>query len=170
MHTCKTQCHHCNTYRHSTSDACVCTACSERSASIASAGNSSLGGHSNATIGATGVVGGASATFTAGTGGAAVGGGYAGRDNVSQHDFPSLTVSDDFPMELLQEFESASVYGNFSLHSPLDFLTKYLQISIAPNLFCYIVYLLFCLISNYLLLLYHACLVPMCLYCVNLFT
>nr|XP_036224382.1 ral GTPase-activating protein subunit beta isoform X14 [Bactrocera oleae] len=88
------------------------SACSERSASIASAGNSSLGGHSNATIGATGVVGGASATFTAGTGGAAVGGGYAGRDNVSQHDFPSLTVSDDFPMELLQEFESASVYDN----------------------------------------------------------
>ncbi|XP_049315500.1 ral GTPase-activating protein subunit beta isoform X13 [Bactrocera dorsalis] len=88
------------------------SACSERSASIASAGNSSLGGHSNATIGATGVVGGASAPLTAGTGGAAVGGGYAGRDNVSQHDFPSLTVSDDFPMELLQEFESASVYDN----------------------------------------------------------
>ncbi|XP_050322011.1 ral GTPase-activating protein subunit beta isoform X18 [Bactrocera neohumeralis] len=88
------------------------SACSERSASIASAGNSSLGGHSNATIGATGVAGGASAPLTAGTGGAAVGGGYAGRDNVSQHDFPSLTVSDDFPMELLQEFESASVYDN----------------------------------------------------------
>ncbi|XP_039949360.1 ral GTPase-activating protein subunit beta isoform X12 [Bactrocera tryoni] len=88
------------------------SACSERSASIASAGNSSLGGHSNATIGATGVAGGASAPLTAGTGGTAVGGGYAGRDNVSQHDFPSLTVSDDFPMELLQEFESASVYDN----------------------------------------------------------
>ncbi|XP_012160069.1 ral GTPase-activating protein subunit beta isoform X5 [Ceratitis capitata] len=84
------------------------SACSERSASIASAGNSSLGGHSTATIG-----GATGNTFAAGAGSsAAAGGGYVGRDNLSQHDFPSLTISDDFPMELLQEFESASVYDN----------------------------------------------------------
>lgn len=29
------------------------------------------------------------------------------------HDSISLTMSDDFPTELLQDFESASVYGNF---------------------------------------------------------
>ncbi|XP_054741771.1 ral GTPase-activating protein subunit beta isoform X11 [Anastrepha obliqua] len=88
------------------------SACSERSASIASAGNSSLGGHSTATIGATGVAAGPSTTFAATGSAAAAGGGYVGRDNSSQHDFPSLTISDDFPMELLHEFESASVYDN----------------------------------------------------------
>ncbi|XP_053961645.1 ral GTPase-activating protein subunit beta isoform X16 [Anastrepha ludens] len=88
------------------------SACSERSASIASAGNSSLGGHSTATIGATGVAAGTSTTFAATGSAAAAGGGYVGRDNSSQHDFPSLTISDDFPMELLHEFESASVYDN----------------------------------------------------------
>ncbi|XP_036328029.1 ral GTPase-activating protein subunit beta isoform X4 [Rhagoletis pomonella] len=90
------------------------SACSERSASIASGGNSSLGGHSTATIGASGVAaGGASGTFAAtGSAAAAAGGGNVGRDNASQHDFPSLTISDDFPMELLHEFESASVYDN----------------------------------------------------------
>lgn len=85
------------------------SACSERSASIASGGNTSLGGHSTATIGAGAA--GAGGSFS-GTGAAAAVAGV-GRDNSSQHDFPSLTISDDFPMELLHEFESASVYGNF---------------------------------------------------------
>lgn len=31
------------------------------------------------------------------------------------HDSISLTMSDDFPAELLQDFESASVYGKLSL-------------------------------------------------------
>ncbi|XP_067623767.1 ral GTPase-activating protein subunit beta isoform X9 [Eurosta solidaginis] len=84
------------------------SACSERSASITSAGNSSLGGHSAATIGGVGgaTLASGSAAMTGGSGA------YAGRDNSSQHDFPSITISDDFPMELLHEFESASVYDN----------------------------------------------------------
>ncbi|XP_037958819.1 ral GTPase-activating protein subunit beta [Teleopsis dalmanni] len=99
------------------------SACSERSESLASVSNSSLGGHSSATIGAGGV--GASGTIAgtvapaAGSAGIALPAGASpnaaaaiGRDNSSQHDYPSLTISDEFPMELLHEFESASVYDN----------------------------------------------------------
>ncbi|XP_055857706.1 ral GTPase-activating protein subunit beta isoform X12 [Episyrphus balteatus] len=78
------------------------SACSERSASIASGGNISLGPQSTANIGSVNASGGsghfAKTSF--------------GRDSSSQHDYPSLTVSDDFPVELLQEFETASVYDN----------------------------------------------------------
>ncbi|XP_055920313.1 ral GTPase-activating protein subunit beta isoform X9 [Eupeodes corollae] len=81
------------------------SACSERSASIASGGNVSLGAHSTTTIGGGATGGGSAATFTGGKG-------SVGRDSSSQHDYPSLTVSDDFPVELLQEFETASVYDN----------------------------------------------------------
>ncbi|KAL5279969.1 RALGAPB family protein [Megaselia abdita] len=58
------------------------SACSERSASLAStSGNSSIGGHSTATLGA-------------------------------QSDLPSLTISEEIPPEYLQDFDTSSVYDN----------------------------------------------------------
>lgn len=60
----------------------LCSACSERSASLAStSGNSSIGGHSTTTLGA-------------------------------QSDLPSLTISEEIPPEYLQDFDTSSVYGN----------------------------------------------------------
>lgn len=97
------------------------SACSERSASIASGGNISLGAHDSAatSIGfgvgfnqGGGGGGGGGVGGRTGGGSASAGKGSIGRDNSSQHDYPSLTVSDDFPVELLQEFETASVYDN----------------------------------------------------------
>lgn len=71
------------------------SACSERSASCSiegGASNSSLGGQSTATLG---------------------GGAGAGRESLS-HDYPSLSISDDFPADmLLQDYEVASIYGKF---------------------------------------------------------
>ncbi|XP_037904135.1 ral GTPase-activating protein subunit beta isoform X4 [Hermetia illucens] len=70
------------------------SACSERSASCSiegGASNSSLGGQSTATLG---------------------GGAGAGRESLS-HDYPSLSISDDFPADmLLQDYEVASIYDN----------------------------------------------------------
>uniref|UniRef100_A0A1A9W0F5 Rap-GAP domain-containing protein n=1 Tax=Glossina brevipalpis TaxID=37001 RepID=A0A1A9W0F5_9MUSC len=89
------------------------SACSERSASVASVGNSSV--HSAATIGnlaSTGATAGSSCHGSTAAAVTANANNHSHRDNSSQHDYPSLTISDDFPLELLQEFESSSGYDN----------------------------------------------------------
>lgn len=80
-------------------------ACSERSASIASVGNSSLGAHSTVTIGNSVAAGSTAADSYHGSAT------LNARDSVSQHDYPSLTLFDDFPLEVLQEYETATSYG-----------------------------------------------------------
>lgn len=91
-------------------------ACSERSVSVTSVGNFSLSAHSTATIGNSVSIGGGG-----GVGGSASHQGSilatatatnSHRDSNSQHECPSLTVSDDYPVELLQEFDAFSSYGN----------------------------------------------------------
>ena len=72
---------------------------------MASMGNASLGGQSTATIGAGPASSQLPAHATSSNAGSSL------RDYSSQHDFPSLTISDDFPLELQHEFENASVYG-----------------------------------------------------------
>ncbi|KAL9926049.1 ral GTPase-activating protein subunit beta isoform 6-T7 [Glossina fuscipes fuscipes] len=89
------------------------SACSERSASVASVGNSSV--HSAATIGnlaSAGATAGSSCHGSTAAAATANANNHSHRDNSSQHDYPSLTISDDFPLELLQEFESSSGYDN----------------------------------------------------------
>uniref|UniRef100_A0A1A9UMW0 Rap-GAP domain-containing protein n=1 Tax=Glossina austeni TaxID=7395 RepID=A0A1A9UMW0_GLOAU len=86
---------------------------SERSASVASVGNSSV--HSAATIGnlaSAGATAGSSCHGSTAAAATANANNHSHRDNSSQHDYPSLTISDDFPLELLQEFESSSGYDN----------------------------------------------------------
>lgn len=83
-------------------------ACSERSASIASVGNASLGahsGHSTATIGNSVAAGSTAADSYHGSGT------LNARDSASQHDYPSLTLFDDLPLEVLHEYETATGYG-----------------------------------------------------------
>lgn len=80
-------------------------ACSERSASIASVGNSSLGAHSTATIGNSVAAGSTAADSYHGSGT------LNARDNASQHEYPSLTIFDDLPLEVLHEYETATGYG-----------------------------------------------------------
>ncbi|KRK07013.1 ral GTPase-activating protein subunit beta isoform X10 [Drosophila yakuba] len=68
------------------------SACSERSASLVSAGTaSSLGGQTTATMGA---------------------GSGSIRDTASAHDYPSLTISDDMSFEFGQELEGVTTYDN----------------------------------------------------------
>ncbi|KAH8275078.1 hypothetical protein KR018_007678 [Drosophila ironensis] len=67
------------------------SACSERSASLVSAGTASLGGQTTATIGA---------------------GSGSIRDTASGHDYPSLTISDDMSFEFGQELEGVPPYDN----------------------------------------------------------
>ncbi|KAI8034366.1 hypothetical protein M5D96_012829 [Drosophila gunungcola] len=67
------------------------SACSERSASLVSAGTASLGGQTTATMGA---------------------GSGSIRDTASAHDYPSLTISDDMSFEFGQELESVTTYDN----------------------------------------------------------
>lgn len=83
-------------------------ACSERSASIASVGNSSLGAHSTTTIGNS-VAAGSSTAADSYHGSAPLN----ARDNTSQHEYPSLTLFDDLPLEVLHEYETATGYGKF---------------------------------------------------------
>lgn len=83
-------------------------ACSERSASIASVGNSSLGAHSTVTIGNS-VAAGSSTAADSYHGSATLN----ARDNTSQHEYPSLTLFDDLPLEVLHEYETATGYGKF---------------------------------------------------------
>lgn len=83
---------------------------------MASVGNFSLSAHSTATIGNSVSVG------VGGGGGGGIGGSTLAtatatatnshRDSTSQHECPSLNVSDDYPVELLQEFDAFSSYGN----------------------------------------------------------
>uniref|UniRef100_T1PDB7 Rap-GAP domain-containing protein n=1 Tax=Musca domestica TaxID=7370 RepID=T1PDB7_MUSDO len=82
------------------------SACSERSASIASVGNSSLGAHSTATIGNSVAAGSTAADSYHGSGT------LNARDNASQHEYPSLTIFDDLPLEVLHEYETATGYDN----------------------------------------------------------
>ncbi|XP_073825997.1 ral GTPase-activating protein subunit beta isoform X16 [Musca autumnalis] len=82
------------------------SACSERSASIASVGNSSLGAHSTATIGNSVAAGSTAADSYHGSGT------LNARDNASQHEYPSLSVFDDLPLEVLHEYETATGYDN----------------------------------------------------------
>ncbi|XP_013113641.2 ral GTPase-activating protein subunit beta isoform X4 [Stomoxys calcitrans] len=82
------------------------SACSERSASIASVGNSSLGAHSNVTIGNSVAAGSTAADSYHGSGT------LNARDSASQHDYPSLTFFDDLPLEALHEYETATGYDN----------------------------------------------------------
>ncbi|XP_075152916.1 ral GTPase-activating protein subunit beta isoform X9 [Haematobia irritans] len=82
------------------------SAFSERSASIASVGNSSLGGQSNATIGNSVAAGSTAADSYHGSNT------LNARDSASQHDYPSLTLFDDLPLEALHEFETATGYDN----------------------------------------------------------
>lgn len=84
----------------------VRVACSERSASIASVGNSSLGAHSTVTIGNS-VAAGSSTAADSYHGSATIN----ARDNTSQHEYPSLTLFDDLPLEVLHEYETATGYG-----------------------------------------------------------
>ncbi|XP_068141139.1 ral GTPase-activating protein subunit beta isoform X11 [Drosophila tropicalis] len=65
------------------------SACSERSASLISAGTASLGGQTTATVGA-----GSSSL------------------NASAHDYPSLTISDDMSLEFAQDLEGVASYDN----------------------------------------------------------
>ncbi|XP_023035314.1 ral GTPase-activating protein subunit beta isoform X5 [Drosophila willistoni] len=65
------------------------SACSERSASLISAGTASLGGQTTATVGA-----GSSSL------------------NASAHDYPSLTISDDMSLEFAQDLEGLASYDN----------------------------------------------------------
>ncbi|XP_050741385.1 ral GTPase-activating protein subunit beta isoform X12 [Drosophila biarmipes] len=67
------------------------SACSERSASLVSAGTASLGGQTTATMGA---------------------GSGSIRDTASAHDYPSLTISDDMSFEFGQELEGVTSYDN----------------------------------------------------------
>ncbi|XP_016986710.1 ral GTPase-activating protein subunit beta isoform X10 [Drosophila rhopaloa] len=67
------------------------SACSERSASLVSAGTASLGGQTTATMGA---------------------GSGSMRDTASAHDYPSLTISDDMSFEFGQELEGVTTYDN----------------------------------------------------------
>ncbi|XP_032308192.1 ral GTPase-activating protein subunit beta isoform X10 [Drosophila ananassae] len=67
------------------------SACSERSASLVSAGTASLGGQTTATMGA---------------------GSGSIRDTASGHDYPSLTISDDMSFEFGQELEGVLPYDN----------------------------------------------------------
>nr|XP_036676849.1 ral GTPase-activating protein subunit beta isoform X7 [Drosophila suzukii] len=67
------------------------SACSERSASLVSAGTASLGGQTTATMGA---------------------GSGSIRDTASAHDYPSLTISDDMSFEFGQELEGVTTYDN----------------------------------------------------------
>ncbi|XP_032582733.1 ral GTPase-activating protein subunit beta isoform X14 [Drosophila sechellia] len=67
------------------------SACSERSASLVSAGTASLGGQTTATMGA---------------------GSGSIRDTGSAHDYPSLTISDDMSFEFGQELEGVTTYDN----------------------------------------------------------
>ncbi|KQS29869.1 ral GTPase-activating protein subunit beta isoform X9 [Drosophila erecta] len=67
------------------------SACSERSASLISAGTASLGGQTTATMGA---------------------GSGSIRDTASAHDYPSLTISDDMSFEFGQELEGVTTYDN----------------------------------------------------------
>ncbi|XP_037828194.1 ral GTPase-activating protein subunit beta isoform X8 [Lucilia sericata] len=83
------------------------SACSERSASIASVGNSSLGAHSTVTIGNS-VAAGSSTAADSYHGSATLN----ARDNTSQHEYPSLTLFDDLPLEVLHEYETATGYDN----------------------------------------------------------
>ncbi|KAH8420260.1 hypothetical protein KR009_008363 [Drosophila setifemur] len=71
------------------------SACSERSASLVSAGTASLGGQTTATMGA----GSGSIRDT-------------GSVSASAHDYPSLTISDDMSFEFGQELEGVSTYDN----------------------------------------------------------
>ncbi|XP_061400512.1 ral GTPase-activating protein subunit beta [Musca vetustissima] len=82
------------------------SACSERSASIASVGNSSLGAHSTATIGNSVAAGSTAADSYHGSGT------LNARDNSSQHEYPSLTIFDDLPLDVLHEYETATSYDN----------------------------------------------------------
>lgn len=70
------------------------SACSERSASLVSAGTASLGGQTTATMGA---------------------GSGSIRDTASGHDYPSLTISDDMSFEFGQELEGVIPYGKRTL-------------------------------------------------------
>ncbi|KAM7352661.1 ral GTPase-activating protein subunit beta isoform 4-T4 [Cochliomyia hominivorax] len=83
------------------------SACSERSASIASVGNSSLGAHSTVTIGNS-VAAGSSTAADSYHGSATLN----ARDNTSQHEYPSLTLFDDLPPELSHDYETATGYDN----------------------------------------------------------
>ncbi|XP_065724368.2 ral GTPase-activating protein subunit beta isoform X9 [Drosophila suzukii] len=67
------------------------SACSERSASLVSAGTASLGGQTTTTMGA---------------------GSGSIRDTASAHDYPSLTISDDMSFEFGQELEGVTTYDN----------------------------------------------------------
>ncbi|XP_034665203.1 ral GTPase-activating protein subunit beta isoform X2 [Drosophila subobscura] len=67
------------------------SACSERSASLVSAGTASLGAQTTATMGA---------------------GSGSMRDTASAHDYPSLTISDDMSFEFGQELEGVTTYDN----------------------------------------------------------
>lgn len=68
---------------------------------MASVGNSSISAQSTATIGNSA----AAAESYQGSGT------LAARDSSSQHDYQSLSIFDDLPMELMHEFETATVYG-----------------------------------------------------------
>ncbi|XP_034665231.1 ral GTPase-activating protein subunit beta isoform X5 [Drosophila subobscura] len=81
------------------------SACSERSASLVSAGTASLGAQTTATMGA---------------------GSGSMRDTASAHDYPSLTISDDMSFEFGQELEGVTTYDALECKRAVKWICDYI--------------------------------------------